>query len=263
MKRLIYFVAFAILIVPILSIGPRQSAKAADVQYGGYIDSFARYTGRDFYSVRGWAYNPENPSSPVVVDVYIDGMRLRSVEMTSKRYDVINFTGADVFNSFNDTIETNAFQCKTYQDGDCHSTHTVQLFSRDLATNKRWPMQNGEESIATDSLGVIGYIDRITKENPQSSQIFVRGWALEPTYPSDLDVYVLADGEFAGYGHVDIARADVENSYNNGTIYHGFAVPIDVAPSSAGDSSVSLQIYVFSKDTYQFTTLEYTNYYFE
>lgn len=252
--RKLFFTLFLLSIV----ISAPMFSKAATVTMGGYLDVFEHSATVAEYEVRGWAYNPNHPGDSVVVDVYIDGRRINTVTLESTRNDVIAFTGVTNVYGFVYDLPTNAFTCS----GSCPTTHEVQFVSRDLTTGETFVLGNGVQNVNRDDVGVIGSIDRISLENAQNPEIFVRGWATTVS-GLPLDVYVMVDGQLAGHDSTDVARTDVNSVYNLGQSYYGYAIQVADNREFSGDNGMSVLVYTFNGNTNTFTLIGADYYLFE
>ena len=255
MKKL----TFTLFLLSVVISAPMYS-KAATTSTGGYLDVFEHSATVAEYEVRGWAYNPNHPSDSVVVDVYIDGRLVKVVTLEATRSDVIAFTGVTNVYGFVYELPTNAFTCS----GSCPTTHEVQFISRDLTTGEAFVLGNGVQSVNHDDVGVIGSVDRVSLENAQNPEIFVRGWATTDS-GLPLDIYVMVDGQLAGNSSDDtiVARTDVNLAYNLGSGYVGYAIPVADNRESSSDNGMSVLVYTFNGNTNTFTLIGAEYYYFE
>lgn len=261
-KTLSILFVFALFLSFVSVTGFTKTVDAADdTVYGGYVDKFELYEGRDHYSIQGWAYNPEDPTAEVVVDVLIDNSLYTTWILQGKRSDVAKVTGApDTPNAFNMMLETNAFDCNWSAEGECMNTNHVQLAVRDINTDRRWLLQNGQKILNRDEMGMISYIDNIQENPANTEEVVVQGWIVDPTYQNtNFEIVVMVDGQLAASGEADLNRVDVERAFNTG---YGFKVPVPKVKTFENDSQMSLQIYAFSRNTYKFYTLEFDNYNF-
>ncbi len=243
-----------------VSISTPLFSKATTTSTGGYLDVFEHSATVAEYEVRGWAYNPNHPGNSVAVDVYIDGRLVKVVTLEATRSDVIAFTGVNNVYGFVYELPTNAFTCS----GSCPTTHEIQFVSRDLSTGETFELANGTQIVNHTDIGVIGSVDRVSLENAQNPEIFVRGWATtESGLP--LDVYVMVDGQLAGQSSTDtvVARTDVNSAFNLGQGYVGYAIPVADNRESSSDNGMTILVYTFNGNTNTFTLIGAEYYLFE
>lgn len=245
---------------------PMFSVQAASgQQFGGYIDSFEQSESKSVIKVQGWAYNPNHPEHDVRVLVSVGGHRIASLKPEARREDVVKFTGVSNTYGFVYELPISAFSCSDFDCSDPEFVkHGVQFLAEDQQTGEQFNMHGGDMNIARSTLGVAGYIDRVSEENPQNPEIFVRGWAANLGFPSsDLDVYIMSNGELVGQGNTSVTRTDVQNAYDLPQSQLGFAIPVDIEPESSTDSGRSVLIYTFDSNTNLFTLIGAEWYEFE
>ncbi|MDP2632041.1 MAG: hypothetical protein Q8P30_04745 [Candidatus Uhrbacteria bacterium] len=233
---------------------------ASSEDSGGYVDAFIRSEDKMQYEVRGWAYSPEYPEHEVEVDIFIDGVRFDIITPQSVRSDVIAFTGVDNVNGFVHILPTNAFICEH----ECAPTHSLEIYSRDVETGDRFMLAGGDITVDRDEVGFMGYLDRISVENAQDPQIFVRGWAANAESPQfNYDIYIFSDGNLVGSGNSNMTRNDVSSLYRLGEDQVGFVIPIEIEPEFDGDRGASVQVYAYDRNNYRFWMIGSDYYYFE
>lgn len=230
-------------IIPALSVDASSST-------GGYVDVFERSETDSSYIIRGWAYNPTAPDSDVEVDIYVNGVRVALVEPTSYRSDVAAYLGVERSFGFEYELPTSAFTCGLFG---CEEVDEVQMTARDVETKKQHMLIGGIQEIEHDAIGLTGAIDRISEENEQDPELFVRGWVTSTQYPgSDYDIYVMTEGQLVGMSDGDaIARTDVADAYDLSSSYVGYAVSIDTSLISS-ESGASFFVFAYDNNSNRF-----------
>jgi len=216
---------------------------SAASENGGYVDVFKRSETSAIYEIKGWAYNPTAPASEIVVDIYVNGTRVASVETSSYRNDVATYLGVNRSFGFQYELPTNVFTCQF----GCPAVDEIQLTARDVKTNLQYMLVGGIQRVNHSSVGLFGSVDRISEENPQNPELFVRGWVASTASPGiSYDIYVMAEGKLVGFSNSDsVSRTDVRNVYRLSTDQVGFTVAVD---RSLIESSSGAVFFVFAYD---------------
>ncbi|MFH1089408.1 MAG: hypothetical protein V1716_03225 [Candidatus Uhrbacteria bacterium] len=216
---------------------------SAASENGGFVDVFERSAGSSFYEIKGWAYNPTAPSDEVAVDIYVNGVRVASVETSSYRSDVAAYLGVSRSFGFEYELPTNVFTCQF----GCPATDEIQLTARDIKTNLQYMLVGGIQLIEHSSIGLFGVIDSFSEENPQRPQLFVKGWVASTDFPgTSYDIYVMAEGKLVGTSNSDsLSRTDVKTIYELPSDKVGYVVVID---RSLIESSSGAVFFVFAYD---------------
>lgn len=207
-------------------------ATAASTPVAGYVDVLTRDVNRAGYAngVRGWAYDPYNPTADVQVSMEIDGTILVAASTDGERPDVDAALHIGSSHGFTAPIPD------SYFDG---RRHELRLYMYNNATGKSIELQGSPMFFSAYDPGVEGVIDAISVENPQHYETFARGWAFDNNDTAkSVAVVAFADdyttGKILGSTVADIARTDVDAAYGVG-VYHGYAMPLDLTGYEAGE----------------------------
>lgn len=216
---------------------------SAASENGGYVDVFKRSETNAIYEIKGWAYNPTSPTSEIMVDIYVNGVRVASVETSSYRSDVAGHLDVNRSFGFEYEMPTSVFTCQF----GCPVTDEIQLTARDVKTNLQYMLIGGIQQVDHSSVGLFGAIDRISEENPQNPELFVRGWVASTEFTdTSYDIYVMAEGKLVGFSNSNnVSRTDVKTMYNLSTDQVGFTVAVD---RSLIESSSGAVFFVFAYD---------------
>jgi hypothetical protein len=165
-------------------------------------------------SVGGWAFDPDSPSTPSAVHVYVDG-RGTAVTADGARPDVgrvFPFAGGTPGFSWSTSVAP--------------GTHTVCLF----AIDNEFPWLNTGLGCRQITVGLARPWANWESATIRGGQLSVGGWAFDPDFPSSsTPVHVYVDG----VGTVltaDGARPDVGRVFPFAGSGHGFSWSVPVSP---------------------------------
>ena len=183
----------------------------------GRLDDAA---GRDGgVSLHGWALDPDT-GSPVAAHVYVDGRGAAVLSADGHRPDV----GA----AFPAYGSAHGFATGVFVPP---GPHQVCAYAIDAAPAGSSPA--GNPLLGCRSVSVPGSVDpfgRLDEAVASSGRVRIRGWALDRSDPTALDVHVYLDGRGAGALRADSSRTDVGRAFAWGGDGHGFDASLPVAP---------------------------------
>jgi hypothetical protein len=176
-------------------------------------------------AVTGWGMDPDSPTSPSLVHVFIDGAYRTTLTADRVRDDVAAaFTG---------TGNRHGYSGQVLVGGGLHSVCTFVINSgigtQNTLVGCRWVELPGSASAP------IGNPDTIT---PTPTGLMVAGWALDPDIPgAAIDVHVYVDGRGAGRAVANELRPDVGGALPEAGPQHGFSLTV---PLASGQHQVCL-----------------------
>ncbi|MCD9622849.1 polysaccharide deacetylase family protein [Rhabdothermincola salaria] len=162
-------------------------------------------------TVAGWAADPDVPTGPIDVHLYVDGQGAAIVRADDHRPDVAEQTPFGPNHGFRATLVLG------------QGTHEVCAY----AINDRPGDANrllGCRTVEVSTAEPVGSLDEV---RPQGTALRIRGWAADPDLPERaLDVHVYVDG--VGYAvRADEYRSDLQAGTPFGG-FHGFSLTVDV-----------------------------------
>jgi uncharacterized membrane protein len=181
----------------------------------GNVDSVTA-SGRTL-SVAGWTFDPDVPTTPVSVHLYVNGQWTAAVTADGARPDVgLAYTGVGTAHGFTWSTRVSA-------PGD----YTVCAYGINQGAGTTNPLLAcGTATVSGETWNPTGSLDSITVSGRTAS---MGGWALDgdtPTTPTAVHVYV--DGQWGGAFTADAARPDVGAAFPGTGAAHGFAISMDV-----------------------------------
>jgi hypothetical protein len=167
-------------------------------------------------SARGWAFDPDAPTSPVRVHVYVDGKVVGAVSANGSRPDVGRAypgIGDDHGFSWSGTLTPGAHTICTYALNQGAGGQNPQLGCRSMTVMA--PVT------ASGSSSPRGALDAVQVSGTTAS---ARGWAFDPDAPtSPVRVHVYVDGKVVGAVSANGSRPDVGRAYPGIGDNHGFS----------------------------------------
>jgi len=171
--------------------------------------------------VRGWAFDPDTPTQPIQVHVYVDGIGRVAATADRQRLDVAAaFPGTGSAHGYDITVNGVAYgshQVCTYGINDTPGSVNPQLGCKAVTLQPGLPV--GHLDAASGGLGTVR----------------VEGWAIDPDTTSPLTIHVYVDGVFRVAATADRARPDIAALYPPYGPAHGFDITV---PARAGSHAV-------------------------
>lgn len=185
----------------------------------GNVDSVTA-SGRTL-SVAGWTFDPDVPTTPVTVHVYVNGQWMAAVTADGSRPDVgLAFPGVGPSHGFTWSMQVS-------QPGD----YTVCAYGINQGAGTTNPqLACGVTTVSGDSWNPTGSLDSLRVSGHTAS---MGGWAFDgdtPTTPIAVHVYV--DGRWGGAYTADASRPDIGSAFPGAGDKHGFGITIDVPAGS-------------------------------
>lgn len=179
----------------------------------GHVDTLTS-TGNTLH-LAGWAYDPDSPTTEIVIDVYLDGVGLAEIPTGRPRPDVdaaFGITGAHGFQK-DFTVAS--------------GPHSVGVFAINVAGGDSTLLLATTLVVNPGALPV-GVLDDAVVT---ASGVRLTGWAFDPDRPAtSLQVAVYEDSHGISWFPADKPRPDVDRGYGI-TGAHGFDITV---PSGAG-----------------------------
>jgi SpoIID/LytB domain protein len=183
----------------------------------GQVDRIAPSVANDGrFTVQGWAVDPDDPTRPLEVHVYVNGRGYGAYSTGVARDDVVRAypgTGSAPGYSIGLRLSSGSHQVCIYAINVGPGSHTLQRCA----------------TVRVEDRGVVGSVDGIARAG--AGQVRVRGWTIDPdtrSIPTPVHVYV--DGRGAGAFTAADSRPDVAAAYPGAGDEHGFSLLLNVAP---------------------------------
>jgi len=146
-------------------------------------------------TVGGWAFDPQS-SGPIEVHVLVDGRFAGWGYASHRRPDV----GA-AYPGYGDG---HGFDITFPLDGGRHEV-CVYAINVGIGVNTRMPCRSVDVQARP-----IGNLDGVV---PSGGSLIVDGWGLDPQTTAPIEIHVLVDGTFVGWGYASYNRPDVGAAY--------------------------------------------------
>jgi hypothetical protein len=186
------------------------------------VGSFDTLTGTPGgLSVRGWLFDPDSPTEPAVVHLYMDGAFGASVTADGLRPDVgAYYAGVGDRHgwSWNAAVTPGPHRVCAFGINTGPGTTNPVLGCKDVVVLGD-PTRNPVGHL--DTAGVAG------------GRLTVTGWAFDPdTTPAPAVVHLYVDGAYAGQAPADVSRPDVPKAYPVAGPATGFQLSVPVTPGA-------------------------------
>jgi SpoIID/LytB domain protein len=182
----------------------------------GVLESVSPATSSDGrVNVRGWAFDPDDPSQSLVIRVYVDGHGYASMMSSTVRPDIASrYPGAGRRQGFGTTV--------TLPQG----SHSVCAFAINIGAGGNKLL--GCRGVRVADQAAFGSLDSV--RGTGVGQITVRGWTIDPDTPRTPGrVHVYVDGAARGSFPADQPRSDIARVYPYAGSAHGFSSSVSVA----------------------------------
>ena len=179
----------------------------------GHLDSATPAPGG--FTLRGWAADPDTPTTPLQVHTYRDGTPATVTTADGTRPDLVAVEGGryGTAHGYTTTVPTGArARLCSYAINTGAGTTNTTLGCREL----------------TRPLSPTGALDEATRTSPTTTT--VRGWALDPDTASPVDVHAYLDGRFAGATTATAPRGDVAAAHPGWGAAHGYTLTVPTRP---------------------------------
>jgi hypothetical protein len=163
-------------------------------------------------TVGGWAIDPDNPTAPLRVHVYVDGRVVQAITADQYRSDVkAAYPRATPNHGFTFT--------RTLTGG----THEICFY----AINQGAGTANPRIGCHTVTLGgpPVGVLEQVSTS---PSEIQIEGWAIDPDTADPITVNVYVDGQAMGTHPANLDRPELETAKPDYGRLHGFDVTVPV-----------------------------------
>ncbi|MEO7261071.1 MAG: twin-arginine translocation signal domain-containing protein [Jatrophihabitantaceae bacterium] len=160
-------------------------------------------------TVKGWAYDPDQPSTSIKVSIYQDGKGLMGISASLPRADVNKSRGISGNHGFSATFTAST------------GRHTFTVFAMNIAGGSGNPQIGGKTIIVNPGTAPIGHLD---SANPVGDSVVLTGWAFDRDSPAtSIAVNIYQDDKPLMGIHTGVNRPDVNSAYKI-TGVHGFKV---------------------------------------
>jgi hypothetical protein len=158
-------------------------------------------------TVKGWAYDPDQPSTSIKVNIYQDGKGLMGISASLPRSDVNKSRGITGNHGFSATFTAST------------GRHTFTVFAINIAGGSGNPQIGGKTIIVNPGTAPIGHLD---SANPVGDSVVLTGWAFDKDSPStSIAVNIYQDDKPLMGIRTAVDRPDVNSAYKI-TGVHGF-----------------------------------------
>jgi hypothetical protein len=177
----------------------------------GSVDSVVPTAGGAVVS--GWAFDTDQPTSPIDVDIRVDGTTVATATASLARPDVAQvYPWAGGNHGYSRTVAASP------------GTHTVTVVARNVGPGS--DQELARRTVEVRSGAPFGNLEQAIAG---PGKVRVRGWIIDPDSTGPVQVRVLVDGAVAGTGAADVPRPDVAGVYPGYGAAHGFEITVPVA----------------------------------
>ena len=185
----------------------------------GSLDAVGTY--KSTITVRGWAYDPSAPTTPINLHVYIDGRFSIAIPGNQQRFDVERtFAGVGPAHGFNSAVVASP------------GTHTACVYAVNTGLGYTNPLL-GCRTLTVPGFPAnppLGAVDTVTVS---AHSVQVTGWVIDPNLPpQSVRVHVYVDGRAVAATTANIARSDIGLAYPRATANHAFEWTGPLSPGS-------------------------------
>jgi hypothetical protein len=178
----------------------------------GSVDSLAPTAGGVVAS--GWAYDSDQPTTPLNIRVQVDGVQVASGTADLDRPDVAAaIPGAGPAHGYQITAPA------------APGVHTVRIVADNVGPGSARVLASRE--VAVRSGAPFGTLDSVIT-GPNT--IRVAGWVLDPDTTSPIGIRVAVDGVVVGTATADVVRPDIQAAYPGYGATHGFELSVPASP---------------------------------
>lgn len=203
------------LITRLLTVGSESPATAqATVGPIGAFDLAAPAPGG--IRVHGWTYDPDTPTQPTDVHVYLDGAIAAAVRADHVRPDVgMAIPGAGDLHGFATTVAASP------------GSHHVCVYAINTGPG-------ANTTLSCDQIVVVGGdpVGSLDVLSVAPGSISASGWALDPDTPAPVDIHTYIDGVGVGVSTASVERPDVGAAFPDHGSAHGFTLTVPAAPGA-------------------------------
>jgi hypothetical protein len=176
-------------------------------------------------SVGGWAFDPDVPTAPVTVHVYVDGRVVGAATANGARPDVGRVyatAGAAHGFTWSGTVPVGTHQVCTYAINQGAGTTNPKLGCRTVTVSS---------SSSMSSPGTGSPVGRLDGARVSGTTATVSGWVFDPDVPTaPVTVHVYVDGRVTGAATANAPRSDVGRAYPTAGPNHGYIWSGTLAP---------------------------------
>jgi hypothetical protein len=167
-------------------------------------------------TARGWAFDPDDPTAPLRVHVYVDGRVLTAVTASATRADIGQAyaeAGADHGYTWSGTLSAGTHQVCTYAINQGAGTGHPRLGCKSVTV--------APVLAASGSGNPRGSLDRVLVSGTTAT---LRGWTFDPDVPTTpLTVHVYVDGRTITAVGANESRTDIGAAYPTAGDLHGYS----------------------------------------
>ena len=199
-----------------------RTVKTVSPAQANPIGAFDQLTGSPgLLAARGWALDPDDPTDPAVVHVYVDGVIAAAVTADGPRPDVgARYPGVGNSHGWSWSVAITP------------GRHQVCVFAINSGVGTTNPVMGCKAVVVPGdpTRNPVGHLDSVTMTG---GQLRVTGWAFDPDLaPAPSSVHVYVDGTYAGPASAELARPDVQSAYPAAGPASGFSVSVPASPGT-------------------------------
>ncbi|HEY0167324.1 MAG TPA: twin-arginine translocation signal domain-containing protein [Jatrophihabitans sp.] len=158
-------------------------------------------------TIKGWAYDPDQPSTSINVNIYQDGRGLMGIKASLPRSDVNRSRGISGNHGFSVTFTAST------------GRHAYVVYAMNIAGGSGNPQIGGKTITVNAGTAPIGHLD---SANPVGDSVVLTGWAFDRDSSStSIAVNIYQDDKPLMGIRTGVNRPDVNSAYNI-TGVHGF-----------------------------------------
>ena len=165
----------------------------------------------------GWAIDPDNPTAPVRVHVYVNGRVVGAITADQPR--------SDVKAAYPRATADHGFQWNRTLAG---GTHEICFYAINIGAGSANP-RLGCQTVTVGG-PPSGVLEQVTAT---ASQVRVQGWAIDPDTADPITVNVYVDGRAATTQPANLDRPELESSRPGYGTAHGFDLTVPVTGGSS------------------------------
>lgn len=183
----------------------------------GQIDQVSVAPGR--VTARGWAVDADAATSPIIVQMFVDGRAFTMTWAKADRPDLaVAYPAFGPLHGFSLSMSVPA------------GPHTVCVYAVNAGPGTSTSL--GCRSVDVPDHDPVGQVDRVTAE---PGRVVARGWAADPDSPEPVVVQAYVDWRANALGRAGEARPDVARALPWAGAARGYSVAVDAQP---GDHTV-------------------------
>jgi hypothetical protein len=180
----------------------------------GQVDSMtASWDG--FVTASGWAVDPDEQTTPLIVQLYVDGQFVAMAQAAQNRPDLAVLGAAGTQHGY------------TLTGSIAGGTHTACVYAVNVGPGSS--TQLGCRIVSVTGRDPIGHIDSV---RVSGTTVVVTGWAMDMDEPGPVIVQAYVDGRYGGMARSDILRTEPSPFFRAWGPYRGFELRPTAGPGT-------------------------------